>query len=98
MGLSVSAAYQFTQTDLLGRYFRSAILTVTGLTANANNSVRHGLTVPSGAGQVAATPIKVWLEPTSNNQFWEYQTADSTYIYVGVGNGAGTSLQIHVLY
>jgi hypothetical protein len=40
----------------------------------------------------------VSIEPTSNNNFWEYQAADATNIYIGVSAGTGTTIQIYVTY
>jgi hypothetical protein len=95
MAISVTPTYQFIEETLTGQYVKNAKLAVTGLTTSANNSVPHGLT--DGKGN-AVTPITVSLEPTSNNQFWEYQAADSTNIYVGVGSGAGVTVNIYVEY
>jgi hypothetical protein len=95
MAISVAPTYQFIEETLTGQYVKNAKLVVTGLTTSANNSVAHGLT--DGKGN-AVTPITVSLEPTSNNQFWEYQAADSTNIYVGVGSGAGVTVNIYVEY
>jgi hypothetical protein len=95
MAISVTPTYQWTDTAVAGQYLRYAKLTVTGLTASANNTVPHGLT--DGRGN-AVVPVQVSLEPTSNNNFWEYQAADATNIYVGVGAGAGVTTQIYVTY
>jgi hypothetical protein len=95
MAIVVTPAYQFTDTALPGQYLKYARLTVTGLTTNANNTVPHGLT--DGKGN-SVTPLQVSIEATSNNNFWEYQAADSTNIYIGVGTGSGTSIQIYVTY
>ena len=95
MAITVTPTYQFFEQAQTGQYLKYAKLTVTGLTASANNSVPHGLT--DGKGN-AVTPVQVDIEPTSNNNFWEYQAADATNVYVGVGSGAGTSIQVYVTY
>jgi len=92
---TVSPTYQFDDVALAGQILHYARLTVTGLTTNQTNNVGHGLT--DGKGN-AVTPLQVSIEPTSNNNFWEYQPADSTNIYIGVGTGTGTSIQIYVTY
>jgi len=95
MAVSVSLTEQFIEESLAGPFIKNTKLTVTGLTTGANNSVPHGLN--DGKGN-AVTPITVSLEPSSNNNFYEYQAADSTNIYVGVGSGTGTSCNIYVEY
>jgi hypothetical protein len=95
MAIVVTPTYQFVEESWAGQYIKNAKLVVTGLTVSANNSVPHGLT--DGKGN-AVTPVTVSLEPTSNNNFWEYQAADSTNIYVGVGSGTGTTTNIYVEY
>jgi hypothetical protein len=95
MAVSVSLVEQFIEETLAGPFVKNAKLTVTGLTTGGNNSVPHGLN--DGKGN-AVTPITVSIEPSSNNNFYEYQAADSTNIYVGVGAGTGTSCNIYVEY
>jgi len=95
MAVSVSLTEQFIEETLAGPYIKNAKLTVTGLTTGGNNSVAHGLN--DGKGN-ASTPITVSIEPSSNNNFYEYQAADSTNIYVGVGAGSGTTCNIYVEY
>lgn len=95
MAVSVSLTEQFIEVTVAGPYIKNAHLSVTGLTTGGNNTVPHGLT--DGKGN-AVTPLTVSIEPTSNNNFYEYQPADSTNIYVGVGSGAGTSCTIYVEY
>jgi len=95
MAVSVSLTEQFIEGTVAGPYIKNAKLTVTGLTTGGNNSVPHGLN--DGKGN-AVTPITVSIEPSSNNNFYEYQAADSTNIYVGVGSGTGTSCNIYVEY
>jgi hypothetical protein len=95
MAVSVSLTEQFIEETVAGPYIKNAKLNVSGLTASGNNTVPHGLT--DGKGN-AVTPITVSIEPTSNNNFYEYQAADATNIYVGVGSGAGTSCNIYVEY
>ena len=95
MAVSVSLIEQFIEETVAGPFIKNAKLVVTGLTTGANNSVLHGLN--DGKGN-ATTPITVSIEPSSNNNFYEYQAADSTNIYVGVGTGSGTSCNIYVEY
>jgi hypothetical protein len=95
VAISVTPTYQFIEETITGQYVKNAKLVVTGLTVSTNNTVPHSLT--DGKGN-AVTPLTVSLEPTSNNQFWEYQAADSTNIYVGVGSGSGTTTNIYVEY
>jgi hypothetical protein len=95
MAISVTPTYIFVEESWAGQYIKNAKLTVTGLAVSSNNSVPHGLT--DGKGN-AVTPVTVSIEPTSNNNFWEYQAADSTNVYVGVGSGSGTAIQIYVEY
>jgi hypothetical protein len=95
MAIVVTPTYQFSDVALPGQILKYGKLAVTGLTTNGNNSVPHGLT--DGKGN-AVTPLQISIEPTSNNNFWEYQAADSTNIYIGVGTGAGTTITIYVTY
>jgi len=95
MAVSVSLVEQFIEETLAGPFVKNAQLIVTGLTTGGNNSVPHGLN--DGKGN-AVTPLSVSIEPSSNNNFYEYQAADSTNIYVGVGSGTGTSCNIYVEY
>jgi hypothetical protein len=95
MSVSVSTTEQFIEVTVAGPYVKNAKLGVTGLTIGGNNTVPHGLT--DGKGN-AVTPITVSIEPTSNNNFYEYQAADSTNIYIGAGSGSGTSCNIYVEY
>jgi hypothetical protein len=95
VAINVTATYQFIDYALAGQYLKYAKLTVTGLTVSSNNTVPHGLT--DGKGN-SVTPLQVSIEPTSNNNFWEYQAADATNIYIGVSAGTGTTIQIYVTY
>ena len=95
MAVSISLTEQFIEETLAGPFIKNAKLTVTGLATGGNNSVPHGLN--DGKGN-AVTPLTVSIEPSSNNNFYEYQAADSTNIYVGVGSGTGTSCNIYVEY
>ena len=95
MAVSVSLTEQFIEESLAGPFVKNAKLTVIGLTAGANNSVPRGLNDVKGN---AVTPLTVSIEPSSNNNFYEYQAADSTNIYVGVGSGTGTTCNIYVEY
>ena len=95
MSYSMSMVSQFAEDGEAGTRYRYAKLVVTNLSANGVTNVAHGLT--DGKGN-AVTPITVSIEPTSNNNFYEYQAADNTNIYVGVGSSAGTSCNIYVEY
>jgi hypothetical protein len=95
MAISVSITEQFIEETLAGPYIKNAKLAVSGLAVSSNNTVPHGLT--DGKGNSVA-PVTVSIEPTSNNNFWEYQAADSSNIYVGVSGGTGTSCNIYVEY
>jgi len=95
MAVSVSLIEQFVEETLAGPFIKNAKLIVTGLATGANNSVPHGLN--DGKGN-AVTPLTVSIEPSSNNNFYEYQGADSTNVYVGVGSGTGTACNIYVEY
>jgi hypothetical protein len=95
MAISVSITEQFIEETVAGPYIKNAKLTVSGLTASSNNTVPHGLT--DGKGN-PVTPITVSIEPTSNNNFWEYQAADSSNMYLGLSGGSGTGCNIYVEY
>jgi hypothetical protein len=97
MAITVTSTYQWIDQATSGQYLSYAKLVVSGLTAGANNTVPHGLTDGKGNG---VAPLQVSLEPTSNNTFYEYQAADTTNIYVGVGavGGSGTTVNIYVVY
>jgi hypothetical protein len=90
MAFSMTPLYQFVQETWVGTTLRNAKLAVTNLSANSQQAVAHGL---------PTTPIIVGLEPKSNSTFWEYQAADATNIYVGVGAASGThAVDIYVTY
>ena len=95
MSLGVTLTSLFITDSLSGKQLRNAKLTVTGLTTGQANTVPHGLT--DGKGN-PSTPVSVDIEPTSLNNFYESQAADSTNIYVGVDGQAGTSCNIYVEY
>ena len=95
MAVSVSLTEQFIEETVAGPFIKNAKLSVTGLATAGNNTVPHGLN--DGKGN-SVTPVTVSIEPTSNNNFFEYQAADSTNIYVGVGSGSGTTCNIYVEY
>jgi hypothetical protein len=96
MAVSVTPNYQYIDQALPGQYLRYAKLAVTGLPANTNTPVPHGLTDVFGN---PTTPLQVGLEPKSNSNFWEYQAADSTNVYVGVGAATGThAVDIYATY
>ncbi|PYV15826.1 MAG: hypothetical protein DMG21_13845 [Acidobacteria bacterium] len=90
IGTTNSNLYQFDLLD--GPRLRMVRIDVTGLAAG-NNAVPHGLKDQNGSG---VAPKSVGIEPTSNNNFWEYQAADATNIYVGAGAGGGTTAAIYV--
>ena len=95
MAIAITQVSQFLDQAQTGQYLRYGRLDVSGLTVGANNSVPHGLT--DGKGN-PVKPLQVSIEPTSNNNFWEYQAVDATNIYVGVGSGTGTTISIYVTY
>jgi hypothetical protein len=96
MPVTITPVYQYIETALPGQYLRFAKLQDTGLPANANTPVAHGLTDAYGN---PVTPIQVGLEPKSNSVFWEYQNADGTNIYVGVGAASGNhAVDIYLTY
>jgi len=90
MAITMTPIYQFVEETWVGTTLRNAKLAVTNLPATSQQAVAHGL--PS-------TPIIVSLEPKSNSTFWEYQPADATNIYLGVGAASGThAVDIYVTY
>ncbi|HMD96493.1 MAG TPA: hypothetical protein VKM93_04065 [Terriglobia bacterium] len=90
MAITMTPSYQFVEETWVGTTLRNAKLAVTNLPANSLQVVAHGL--PSA-------PIIVGLEPKSNSTFWEYQPADATNIYVGIGAASGThAVDIYVTY
>jgi len=95
MAVSVSLTEEFLEVTVAGPFIKNGKLSVTGLTTGGNNTVPHGLN--DGKGN-PVTPVTVSIEPTSNNNFYEYQAADATNIYVGVGSGTGTTCNIYVEY
>lgn len=88
MAISVSSQYEYLDQTLQGVYIRKAKLEVSGLAANAANTVPHGL---------PAAPISVLIEPTSAGGFHEIQPADAANIYISA-DGAGTSVNLIVEY
>jgi hypothetical protein len=88
MAIGVTPNYQFFEFNNPGAPLRYARLDITGLAAG-NNVVAHGL---------PAKPLIVGIEPTSNNNFWEYQPCDAANIYLGAGTGGGTTLSIYLTY
>ncbi len=90
MAITMTPSYQFVEETWVGTTLRNAKLAVTNLPASSQQEIAHGL--PS-------TPIIVGLEPKSNSTFWEYQPADATNIYVGIGAASGThAVDIYVTY
>jgi len=90
MAITMTPIYQFVEETWVGTTLRNAKLAVINLPANSQQAVAHGL--PN-------TPIIVSLEPKSNSTFWEYQPADATNIYVGIGAASGThAVDIYVTY
>jgi len=96
MAVSVTPVFQWFEQVTPGQFLRFAKLAVTGLSANSQTAIAHGLT--DGRGN-AVTPLQVGLEAKSNSNFYEYQAVDSTNIYVGVGAASGThAVDIYVTY
>ena len=87
MPISITVVSQFLSQVDNGSFLRNIKLAVVGLPANQNSAVAHGLTDGNGNPVI---PLQVGLEPKSNSVFWEYQNADNTNIYVGVGAAAGS--------
>lgn len=86
MAVVIITVSQFVFDSLVGVRIRNTKLKVSGLPANQNTVIPHGLV--DGAGN-PVIPIQVGLEPKSNSVFWEYQDADGTNIYIGVGAATG---------
>jgi len=96
MGYALTPVYQYLEQASTGQFLRFAKLQVTNLPANTNTPVAHGLKDVRGN---PVTPVQVGLEPKSNSVFWEYQAADATNIYVGVGAASGNhAVDIYVAY
>ncbi len=87
MAVVVTPVYQYLESTEQGVMLANAKFKVTGLPANQNTAISHGLKDAFGNGK---TPLQVGLEPKSNSNFWEYQDADGTNIYIGVGATTGT--------
>lgn len=87
MAVSTSLVNEYLFQSQPGTWLRRVRLTISGLPANANTAVAHGLV--DAAGKPIA-PIEVGLEPKSNSFFFEYQNADNQFIYVGVGAASGS--------
>jgi hypothetical protein len=89
LAISVSASYVNRGQQLDGKFFRRAVLTVSGMSAGAGNTIPHGL---------PAAPVRVGLNPGANGLWGETQPADATNIYVTVGSTGHTGGIINVEY
>jgi hypothetical protein len=89
-GISVSASYKGVKTRLTGEYIEEAVLTVSGLSAGAANTIAHGL---------PRVPIEVCYVPTDGNGNW-YETSapDATNIYITSGASGPDAFRIFVKY
>ncbi len=88
MAISVTPNYEYTRQTMEGALLNEAKLVVTGLTADAANTIPHGL---------PRAPLNVIIEPTSAGGFFETQAADAANVYV-TASGAGTTVNLYVEY
>ena len=89
MPISVTPNYEDVRQNITGVLLRRAVLTVTGLTAGAANTIAHGLPrVPYGVPNYQAT---------SGTPGFETQPPDATNLYFTTGAGQ-TSLRVGVEY
>ena len=89
MAITVVPSFLGRFKTLDGRFIKRAVLTITGLTAAAANTVPHGL---------PAVPQKVDVEAGANGLWGETSAADATNIYITVGTGGSTSGYANVEY
>lgn len=87
MSIAVVEANAGIRTSLTGTYHRRAKLTITGLTASADNVVPHGLPY---------TPNWVVFRPTALGLWGETLPPDSVNIYITVGASGATSGVVNV--
>lgn len=89
MAISVTPTYEDVHQNISGALRRRAVLTVTGLTAAAANTIPHGLPkTPNGVPNYQAT---------SGTPGFEVQPPDGTNLYYTTGAGQ-TSLRVGVEY
>jgi hypothetical protein len=74
---------------LTGPYFAKSTLTVTGLTASADNTVPHGL---------PRTPAAISYRPQASGGWNEKQAPDALNIYITVAGSGPTSFVLDVEY
>lgn len=86
MSINVTLAGTGLRQELLP-YKRAARLTITGLTAGADNVVPHGLPF---------TPTGLSLRPSALGLWAETQVPDATNIYITVGGGGAVSGTVDV--
>jgi hypothetical protein len=89
LSISVTPSYLGRLQQIDGPFPRRAVLTVTGLTAGAANTIPHGL---------PGIPKTVGLNAGTAGLWGETQPADATNIYVTVGSGGHPSGYINVTY
>jgi hypothetical protein len=93
MAIVVVAAQKGFRQKQNGPYIREAVLTVTGLTAGAANTIIHGLAVNS----VGQAPTVVNYVATTGVPGFQTAPADATNLYYTTGSGQ-TSLIANVEY
>ncbi len=93
MAAAFTATYKYAFRTQDGALLRVAKLALTGA-AVGNNAVAHGLTDAFGNG---VTPLTVGIEPTATGNFYEYQAADATNIYINVP-AANATADVYVEY
>ncbi len=89
MAIVVTATYQEILVTRTGAEIERGTLAITGLTANAANTIPHGL---------PRVPRRVSLRPGAAGLWGETSAPDATNIYVTVGAGGATAGTIDVEY
>jgi hypothetical protein len=93
MSIAVSASYKSFRQLQKGPYIREAVLTITGLTAGAANTIPHGLAI-NGVGKI---PRVVNFVATNGVPGFQTSVADATNLYYTTGSGQ-TSVIANVEY
>jgi hypothetical protein len=88
MSISVTASVEITRQTITGALLNRALLTVTGLTADAANTIPHGL---------PRVPQVVTIVPTSAGGFHQTSAPDGTNLYI-TADGSGTTCNFIVEY
>lgn len=91
MSIAVTVGAGVVRKDLNGTIRRSTVLTVTGLTAGADNTIPH--TLPYAPRGMGLRPAKSGTTPGG---WTETQTADATNIYLTVNTNGSTSGKLDV--